>query len=339
MATAVPRLGRLLQAAAPDPPDARAHDGAERAPPPATEQGPSWDMGAVEALPRLLKIVGGIVAPTTLLTGLLFHFGRMHSAGYYRWFRINFTALDLTTNDFLFSGVDGLFVPVAVTGLLVLVLIWLHRSVARRLSPAGRRAAVRVLVPLAGQVGAVLVGVALLDLLRGGSIFRVNSPAGGICLAVGVLALLYVVRLLRVPPSGRGVAPRRRPEAALAEWGAGFLLVSVGLFWAVGGYAFGVGTGRAMALQRALPSVPEAVLYSERSLSLGVPGVTEQACHDPDAAYRFRYTGLRLVRQAGNQYVLLPATWDQASGTALLIPRSSSIRLEFSPAGQPTPGC
>jgi hypothetical protein len=115
--------------------------------------------------------------------------------------------------------------------------------------------------------------------------------------------------------------------------------VSIGLFWAAQAYAFGVGTGGAITLHRALPTVPEAVLYSQQSLSLAVPGVTEVRCADPDAAYRFRYDGLRLVRQAGNQYLLLPVTWDRATGTAVLIPRSGTIRLEFRSAGAPSSAC
>jgi hypothetical protein len=157
------------------------------------------------------------------------------------------------------------------------------------------------------------------------------------------------VRLIRLAPQ---VAPARRPQdaddaraprrassAGLAEWGAAFLLVSVGLFWAVGNYAFGVGIGRAQQLDAALPGLPAAVLYSEKSLSLAVPGVTELRCHDPQAAYRFRYEGLRLVRQAGNQYLFLAATWTRETGTAVLIPRSAAVRLEFRTAPVPAPAC
>ena len=119
----------------------------------------------------------------------------------------------------------------------------------------------------------------------------------------------------------------------------GFLLVSIGLFWAADAYAFGVGTGGAITLYRALPTVPETVLYSRESLSLDVPGVTELRCQDPDAAYRFRYSGLRLVREAGNQYLLLPATWTPEAGAAVLVARSDTVRLEFRPPGQPAPTC
>jgi hypothetical protein len=305
-----------------------------------TSSATSDELGAGEALPRVLKVFGGIVAPTSLLTGLLFYFGRSRSAGFYRYFGVNSTVLDLTTNDYLFSGIDGLFVPIAVTGLLALVCLWLNRLLLTRVPGEARRRAVRVLVPVTALAGAVLVTLAFLDLLSEGEVFGVNSPTGGLCLAIGVILLVYAVRLLRLSlPHPNPVRGRRSEATGLAEWGAAFLLVSIGLFWAADGYAFGVGTGGAMTLHRALPTVPAAVLYSEKSLSLDVAGVTEARCADPDAAYRFRYTGFRLVRQAGDQYVLLPATWTRETGTAVLIARTASIRLEFRPAGLSSSAC
>jgi hypothetical protein len=290
------------------------------------------ELAAKEALPRVLKVFGGVLAQTSLLIGLLFYFGRSRSSGFYRYFRINFTALDLTRNDFLFAGIDGLFVPIAVTCLLALLLLWLNRLLLTRVPDRTRRRAVRMLVPAAALTGVALVGLAFLDLITEGNVFGANSPVGGLCLAGGVVALFYAARLVRLflPPA----APlhRRGPGATgLAEWCAAFLLVTIGLFWAADGYAHGVGLRGAITLHRALPSTSEAVLYSAQSLSIGAEGVTERRCADPDAAYRFRYDGLRLVRQAGNQYVLLPATWSRADGTALLITRSDDVRLEFAP--------
>ena len=128
-------------------------------------------LGATDALPRLFKVFGGIVAPTTLLTGLLFYFGRSRAAGYYRYFRVNSTVLDLTTNDYLFAGVDGLFVPIAVACLLALVCLWLNRLLLTRVPRQARRRAVRVLVPAAGLIGAVLVALAFADLFTEGDVF------------------------------------------------------------------------------------------------------------------------------------------------------------------------
>jgi hypothetical protein len=74
---------------------------------------------------------------------------------------------------------------------------------------------------------------------------------------------------------------------------------------------------------------PTVVLFSAQSLSLTAPGVTEVACANHDAAYRFRYDGLKLVLRSGDQYVFLPAAWTPAGGAAIVIPRSPSVRLEF----------
>ena len=322
--------------------DARGSDATESH---TAEAGPAEaaaaELGARDALPRLLKVFGGIVAPTTLLTGLLFYFGRSRSSGYYRYFRVNSTVLDLTTNDYLFSGVDGLFVPISVTCLAALLLIWLHRLLLTRVPEEARRRGVRVLVPVAAVTGAVLLTLAFADLFTEGDVFGANSPTGGVFLALGAVLLVYAVRLLRVTLPGPATPGRRRSApTGMTEWGAAFLLVSIGLFWAADGYAFTVGTGGAMTLHRALPTtVPAAVLYSEQSLSLAVPGVSEARCTDPEAAFRFRYDGLRLVRQAGDHYLLLPATWNRDDGVAVLIPRSSTVRLEFARPGGPARSC
>lgn len=57
-------------------------------------------------------------------------------------------------------------------------------------------------------------------------------------------------------------------------------------------------------------------LYSEKSLNLQAPGVREIDGHSPDAAYRFRYEGLKLVPQSGNQYLFLPAGIQPAGRSA-----------------------
>jgi hypothetical protein len=286
-----------------------------------------------EALPRVLKIAGAVLAPTTVLTGLLFYFGRLHVTGFFRYFRVNYTVLDLTANDYLVRSADGLFVPLTEVALVGLVGLWLNRLLTERLPPGPRRRALRALAPAATGLGALLLGVALLELFAGRRLFTARPEAAGLCLAAGVLLLTYGAHLLRT------AAPRRPGRTTtgtgvLAEWGCAFLLVTIGLFWAVGSYAIGVGTGRAEETQAGLSTAADAVLYSEKSLRLAVAGVTEVRCADPDAAYRFRYDGLKLVLQAGDQYLLVPVSWTRANGTAVLIPRGDGVRLEFAPPGQ-----
>ena len=81
---------------------------------------------------------------------------------------------------------------------------------------------------------------------------------------------------------------------------------------AVGSYASNLGQNRAYELLDRPPSSrPDVAAYREKRLNLQAPGVREVTRQDPDAAYRFRYNGLKLVWRIGDPYLLLPAGWTQ----------------------------
>jgi hypothetical protein len=114
--------------------------------------------------------------------------------------------------------------------------------------------------------------------------------------------------------------------------------VAVSLFWAATDYSAAVGTWRAHRLVDRLATYPDVVIYSLHGLSMSAPGVRETRCEGPESAFRYRYDGLKLVIRSGDQYFLLPATWRPDGGTAFLIPRDSSLRLEFRrAAARPVP--
>lgn len=307
-------------------------------PQPATPAAPvAEEIGAVptDVFPRLAKVAGAVLGPTTVLTGLLFYFGRMHVTGYFRYLRVNFTVLDLTADDYLVKSADGLFVPLTAAAVIGLLVLWGDRFLVDRMSEDARARVVGVLVPAVAVIGGLLMAVALLELVTGWTPVAGLPWAGGLALAIGVLMVAYAAHLSRAPVPGLGGVRRRATATAVvAEWGFASLLVVIGLFWAVGSYAIDVGRGRAQQTQAELPSAPDAVLYTERSLRLAVAGVTELRCEDPEAAFRFRYDGLKLVLQSGGQYLLLPAGWTRENGTAVLIPRGDGVRLEFAPPGQ-----
>jgi hypothetical protein len=90
-----------------------------------------------------------------------------------------------------------------------------------------------------------------------------------------------------------------------------------------------VGRSRASQFVAELATYPSTILYSERSLNIAAPGVTETHCPAADAAYSFRYDGLKLILQSGNQLVFLPESWSPSDGITVAVPRSDSIRLQF----------
>ena len=170
----------------------RARKSSEAVPPPRRAAPPADDdllEEPAEALPRLLKIVGAVLAPTTVLTGLLFYFGRLHVTGFFRYFRVNFTVLDLTANDYLIRSADGLFVPLTQFALVGLVALWANRFLVERMRPDARARVLRFLAPAALVLGFLLLGVALVELLGGRRLFRGSPEAGGLCLAAVVLLL------------------------------------------------------------------------------------------------------------------------------------------------------
>lgn len=284
----------------------------------------------VTGLTYLGRIVGSIVAPTSLFTGLLYYFGWNNAYWFFDEFGVHSTVLGLSTADYLQRSVDSLFVPLTVGALGGLAALWAHGMLRARFSPGGR--VLRYLVLAMVVMGLVLTMAGFISVFTRTwlSDHLVVAP---LCLAGGVLLMAYANRLRHPRPD------ERLETSAIVEWAIVFVLVAIALFWAAGDYSAAVGTGRARRYVRNLPTFPGVILYSDRSLSLTMPGVRETRCHDAQAAYRFRYDGLNLVQRSGDQYLLLPKTWTQSQGRAILLPRSGTVRLEFTRWGGPEATC
>lgn len=285
---------------------------------------------AVEALPGVLRVVGAIVAPASLLTALMFYFGLLYAVAYYRYFGVNHSVLDLSVQDLLILSVDAAIPPLTCLAGTTLLAVWLLRLPLHRLSPRGQTVVVRWVAPLLAAIGAVLVSLAVAEAYLGLTVFPVAlREAQGLSLAIGVLVIAYAGRLRGTADSSRP-AFRAVPDALLiAKWASLFVLVAIGLFWAVGSYAIGAGTGNAQGFTAGLTCHNEVVLYSEKSLDLRAAGVPEEVYERSKAADAFRYPSLRLVPQPGDELLLLPADWGRGGRPALLVPRTDGLRLEF----------
>lgn len=297
--------------------------------------------------PQLARILGAVVAPATFLSALLYYFGWSHAYWFCNYFGVNSTVLGFTTTDYLMRSVDALFVPLTVVGAAAMAAAWGHSLLHSRLADGSRpRVLARILRAMAIAGGALFLGGFISALTPTVLTGRLAGVAAPLCLGGGVLLLTYAAYLRRLIASPRGADGDSRRWATVVEWLVVFVLVGLSLFWAATDYSAAVGTSRAMDFVARMPGYPDVVLYSERSLSLVAPGVRETRCRDAQAAYRFRYDGLKLVLESGGQYLFLPAGWTRASGAAILLPQDSSMRLEFSPAriapgtaSPPPPSC
>jgi hypothetical protein len=282
-------------------------------------------------LPQLARVLGGVVAPTTLLTALLYYFGWLHAYYLFGYFGVNSTALGFNTVDYLMRSVDALYVPLAAALIVALLALWGNAALlpALRAGPVGRRSRfVRVVT----ATGITLV-------VAGGSLtLLIGSGSGGyvalapVSFALGVVIVGYAVHMRRVLRPA-GLQDRVAVGwAGAAEWMIAFFLIAIALFTAASDYAGGVGVTRARQLAAELPAQPAVVLYSQHNLDLPPEGITRTRCASADAGYRYRYDGLVLVLESAGEYLLLPRQWSRGGGfPAILLPESDAILLEFYP--------
>jgi hypothetical protein len=276
-------------------------------------------------LARTIQVLATVIAPTGFVTALLYFFGWSHAYWFFDYFGVSSTLLGFTTSDYLMRSLDGVFVPLVVVAGAALVAMWAHVWFGPLVGRPGRW---RLVLPAVGAVGGLLTAAGL------AAVFTIPTPltawvaAPPVCLGAGVLLIAYAVHIGRTVRSSSR-ARLGPPWRAVCEWLVVGGLVGLSAFWATSDYAAAVGSSRARQFVAELPTAPSVLVYSSQSLSLEVPGVRESRCKDSDAAYRFRYDGLALVLQSGDQYVLLPRTWSTVNGVAVLLPRTDSIRLEF----------
>src|SRR6476646_4895122 len=121
----------------------------------------------------------GIVAPTTMLTAVLFYFGYVSSRAKYEYFGLDVNILGLSTQEYIMRSGQTLFVPLLALILLGVVLLMLHAWVRKRIAsmldaeptaspPAPTLKRVGFLVRGAQAVGVVVLaaGIILLPAYR-----------------------------------------------------------------------------------------------------------------------------------------------------------------------------
>lgn len=288
---------------------------------------------AADAVPQALKVVGSIVAPTTLLTALFIYFGLLYAVAYYRYFGVNYTVLDLPNQGYLIMSANAATLPLALLAATSLLVLWIYQLPLDDLSARRRRLLRRWWLPAVAVLGVVLLGLVAADALFAVRLFPDGFwEARGLGLSIGIVLLAYAAHLRSALAPREPAGPARgRSHVSLtvAKWICLSLLFGVGLFWAVGSYALRMGTDGAEGHAAGLGCAPDVVLYSEEPLNLQFAGVPEEAVLGVDGVNRFRYSNLKLVPQAGKQYLLLPADWVPSGRPAILLERSDSLRLEF----------
>ena len=110
-------------------------------------------------------------------------------------------------------------------------------------------------------------------------------------------------------------------------------LALVAVFWTATTVAQQRGVGAANAIEASLLVRPQAVVYSRTRLQITGSGVMLSRLDASDAAFAYRYSGLRTLVHAGGRWFLLPAGWTRDNGaTVIVLPDSTAdIRVDLSP--------
>ena len=291
---------------------------AEQSPSAATPQ-----RSTASAMGRLL----GFVAPTGLLTGILYYFGYVSARSFYMYFGIPLSALDLPASHYFVQTTDTVFRPIAaiaVIGLSVLVVHQLLEAMSLRM--ARRTAQLMSWGLVWTSVALASVGLVGLGTGRGG-VLSAASLAGAAVLAEYALWLgrrTYTLGALVTTLATSRTEVRR---------GILLAVVVVSVFWAVTDLAHERGLERARIVESTLPLQPQAVVYSVQELSIPGTGVQMQRLPAAEGGATYLYNGLRPLVYAHDRWFLLPKGWKKDNGDTVVLIRdtSTSVRVDLAP--------
>ena len=282
---------------------------------------------------QLWTLLGTVVAPTTLVTALMYYFGWARAKASFGEFGVDLSTLGLSPQDYVLRSIDTTIKAVSLVLGIVLMAPLAHRALLRavRRSLPHRRGWPTSVARLIVGLGVLTVAGAAAGL--GPVQYKVRWPAVPLGLGVGTLLVGYGLYL------GRALTTRPAPYLASAvprAAFAGFLVVMI--FWSTADWAHTRGQDIAWAIQRNPLAQPGVVVFATDQLGLeeGQAGVTEKVAGPKASSGRYRYDGFRLLVRAGGRYFLLPACWQKDNGSRVVaLPEDAKVRLEFLPKYAP----
>lgn len=258
----------------------------------------------------------GLLVNVTALTALLIYFGWRRADTQAARMGFDESLLGMSTQDYLLRSIGPLLPLLLTIAGAGLVWLWADRRIARSIArqrPAGRHWPWLVTV-----LGLVLAPVVYLTSPWWAQTAFVVWP-----LSIGAAVLLVSY--------GEALRMRRdgEPAPVLLKIFAG-LAVGVCLFWSASNRAEVLGERLANDYAQGVSSAVRVTVYAGERLYLRGPGVAEEELAAGHAAYRFRYTGLRLLDHIGDRYFLVPDGWTPGHGVVIALSEDDKLRFEYS---------
>lgn len=266
------------------------------------------------SFPERFKTVLSVVSPLAVGSVLLFYFGWVRTKTEAAALGYDSKILEFTTADYVLRSVNVLSVPIVAILALALVALRAHQWFTTRLGTTGRMRLADVLLRSWLFWLPACVFLALFPP-------SIIAPALPPVLTCAVGCALYGDYLRAT------VQPSRRWTVAIRVVMGTLLVIAVIADTERLARAMGEGFADSVAADPGQLAAVE--LYSAKDLTLTIPNVTVTRAGGTDPAYRFHYSGLRLLQRSGDKYLLINDGWTRGTGRVLLLRDSSDVRLEF----------
>jgi hypothetical protein len=278
-----------------------------------------------------------VVAPGSVVVGLLYYVGRTYMTSYYVHFGIPTSDLELSRDSYLTVSPNALFLPLWLLlcgGLLALLLFaWIERRLGRREDPPWRRAS--LLCGLAGGL-LLLLGFlvfiqphwwtrSVLPLLRAGWPRTVVPP---LVVAFGAALTLFALRLHHLGRRERGAPAAGERVQALA--GAVLVgLLTMSLFFALARYADEAGDSQAASdSDSGFAEKVDVLVYSRFPVAHDARGIEYTDLGDTGGPYRHQYRGFVLLAKSSARYYLASYDRRRPKDVTVVLRDDDTIRIE-----------
>ncbi|MFH8409901.1 hypothetical protein ACH4FX_34745 [Streptomyces sp. NPDC018019] len=264
-----------------------------------------------------------VLGAGSLVGGLMFYAGVMHSSAYFAYFNVRASVLGFGFPQMIIWSLRLVTLPVLVCLALLalgprlpdlLVSLRVPSRVTLAVRRAGRAVARHHALLVAAGVGLMLL-------------WQRIQPYGW-------AAPLLVAAGLVLGQSA--AANPARPARGL--WRRGLPVAAAGLFlvWVIALIAGQLGRQDARAVAAHLVRRPAVVVLSTERLSLTGPGLVSETL--PGMHYRYRYHGLRLILERERRYYVLPVGWRARVDPTFVVEDDDSILIQIMPGTQPRDG-
>ncbi|MFI9844548.1 hypothetical protein ACIHFD_46510 [Nonomuraea sp. NPDC051941] len=280
--------------------------------------------GPGQDIARVGRILAQIVAPTTFIASVLMYIGTIRLNTMYSELGINSSMLSFPFQEYVMRSVKVADEPLAIVLLLLLMAPFVHGVLIR--FTLWHRTALGWTILALSTLGAVSLAVAVAAMADWPRSWHQPLFVKPLFLSLGAILLVYSIYLYTTLHSGQVMSS----TGQIVQRTALVALALLPMLWYMDDHAREMGKEDAKQIREHPEEILVAVVvYAPQQLNLEGPGIQKTPLTEPNAKFRYRYTGLRLLIESNQRYFVVPACWGTTPGArAIALPADGSIRLE-----------